>query len=85
MLTLAMKLLVDQLLFGPFLFSSFLIFVGYFDSVTSNHKFADTFVNFFKNVLQGHLAGMSYWLPVGQISASAPAQQTRPALSGSFS
>ena len=85
MLTLAMKLLVDQLLFGPFLFSSFLIFIGYFDSVTSNHKFADTFVNFFKNVLQGHLAGMSYWLPVGQISASAPAQQTRPALSGSFS
>jgi len=85
MLTLAKKLSIDQLFFGPLLFSSFLIFVGYFDSVTSNHKFADTFVNFFANVLQGHLAGMSYWLPVGQMPACAPAQQARSACCGSFS
>lgn len=62
--TLGKKLCIDQLLFGPFLFSTFLIFVGAFDALTSKHKFAATFDGFFANVLQGHLAGMAFWLPV---------------------
>lgn len=62
--TLAKKITLDQVLFGPFILSSFLIFVGAFDAITSDHKFAATFERFFANVLQGHLAGMSYWLPV---------------------